>query len=463
MTKSDSWWQTTTIYQIYPRSFFDSNGDGIGDLKGILSKLDYVQDLGFETIWISPFFCSPQQDFGYDVSDYTNIAPEYGSLADADALIEAVHDRGMRVLFDLVLNHTSIQHPWFQESRRSKSNPKRDWYIWRDGQRNQPPNNWKSIPGGSAWHYDDVTEQYYYASFLPFQPDLNWRNPEVKDAMFDIVRFWLDKGVDGFRLDIFHSIFKDPMFRDNPFSARYIPKDDQVGFFQRWKYSIKQPEVYELAQELRRLVDSYSPQRMIIGEVFGSVQEEKMFLGDHANGLHLIFLWRLLNLKGNASFLRNVIRHYETHFAKPFTPVYVFGNHDRKRVLSQVGDDPNMAKLLALFQFTTRGVPVIYYGEEIGMLDGGFPAKKALDPIGQNYKQIPGFLFNWLGLYVNRDGCRTPMQWEAGPNAGFCDPEVTSWLPVHENHSWANVVDQLKDSNSILGIYKALIRIRRRG
>jgi len=460
MTQTDNWWQKTTIYQIYPRSFYDSNGDGIGDIKGIISKLDYIQDLGFETIWISPFFCSPQQDFGYDVSDYTDIAPEYGALADVESLIDAVHARGMRVLFDLVLNHTSIQHPWFKESRLSKNNPKRDWYIWRDGRDNHPPNNWKSIPGGSAWHYDPETEQYYYASFLPFQPDLNWRNPEVKDAMFDMVRFWLEKGIDGFRLDIFHSIFKDLRFRNNPFSFHYIPKDDQVGFFQRWKYSLKQPEVYELAKELRGLVDSYSPQRMVIGEVFGSVEEEKMFLGDQGDGLHLIFLWGLLNLKGTASFLRNVIRHYETHFPKPFTPVYVFGNHDRKRVLSLVGDEPIMAKLLALFQFTTRGVPVTYYGEEIGMLDGGFPAVNALDPIGLKYKHIPEFIINGLGLYVNRDGCRTPMQWTPDLNAGFSGPEATPWLPVHENRSWANVADQQEVMTSILGTYKALLRIR---
>jgi len=455
------WWQTTTIYQIYPRSFADSSNDGIGDLRGIISKLDYIKDLGFETIWISPFFCSPQQDFGYDVSNYMDIAPEYGTLVEAEELIQEIHARGMRVLFDLVLNHTSIVHPWFQESRRSRDNPKRDWYIWRDGQGDRPPNNWKAIPGGSGWHYDPDTGQWYYASFLSFQPDLNWRNPAVKEAMFNMVRFWLDKGVDGFRLDIFHSIYKNRDFRDNPFSWHYIPKDDEYGFFQEFKYTLNQPEVFAFAKELRALVDTYSPERMLIGEVFGSIENQKRFLGENLDGLNLAFLWELLNLKGTAPFLRNVIQHYEGHYPDPYTPVYVFGNHDQKRLISQINADIRIAKLLALFQFTVRGVPVTYYGEEIGMADGNFSAKTALDPIGQRYAWIPNFLVNILGLYVNRDGCRTPMQWEPGPNAGFCAAEITPWLPVHANREFANVQDQLTDPDSFLNVYRNLLHLRR--
>lgn len=461
MGQPSPWWQTTTIYQIYPRSFADSNNDGIGDLRGIISKLDYIRDLGFETIWISPFFRSPQQDFGYDVSDYLDIAPEYGTLAEAEELIREIHARGMRVIFDLVLNHTSIAHPWFQESRRSRDNPKRDWYIWRDGRGKNPPNNWKAIPGGSGWHYDPATQQWFYASFLPFQPDLNWRNPEVKAAMFETVRFWLDKGVDGFRLDIFHSIYKDKDFRDNPFSWQYIPKDDEAGFFQEWRYSLNQPEVFELAKELRSLVDTYSPARLLIGEVFGSDENQKRFLGEHLDGLHLAFLWELLNLKGTAPFLRKVIQHYESHYPAPYTPVYVFGNHDRKRLLSLIGGDLRIAKLLALMQFTVRGVPVTYYGEEIGMVDGLFPAKTALDPVGQNYAWVPKFLVDLLGLYVNRDGCRTPMQWSSGPNAGFCEVGITPWLPVHPNRSNANVQDQTEAADSLLNLYRTLLHLRR--
>jgi alpha-glucosidase len=471
MHPTPPWWQTTSIYQIYPRSFFDSNNDGIGDLGGIISKLDYIKDLGFETIWISPFFCSPQQDFGYDVSDYMGIDPDYGTLKDVELLIQEVHDRGMRVLFDLVLNHTSSQHPWFQESRSSRDNPKRDWYIWRDPQlpssgrgkvkgKHSPPNNWVSIPGGSGWHFDERTGQYYYASFLSFQPDLNWRLPEVKQAMLDIVRYWLDKGVDGFRLDIFHVIFKDKHFRDNPFSWQFIPKDDQAGFFQKWKYTLNLPEVFQLAKELRTILDSYSPERMLIGEVFGSQENLKEFLGNKLDGLNLIFLWELLNVKAHANTLRQVVRHYETQYPSPYTPVYVFGNHDQKRLISHVNEDPRVAELLAMFQFTARGVPVTYYGEEIGMSDGDFPGKNALDPIGKKYQYVPGFILDMLGLYANRDGCRTPMQWDGKPGAGFCSEEVTPWLPVHEKYRSVNVQVQRDDETSVYNTYKRLLRLR---
>ena len=460
MTEKLSWWKKTTIYQIYPRSFFDTNEDGIGDLQGIIKKLDYIKDLGFETIWISPFYQSPQQDFGYDISDYLTIDQDYGTMADVDELIEEIHKREMRVLFDLVLNHTSIQHEWFRESRSSRNNPRRDWYIWRDGRGKHPPNNWKAIPGGSAWHYDENTNQYYYASFLPFQPDLNWRNPEVKQAMFDVVRFWLEKGVDGFRLDIFHSIYKDELFRNNPFSFRFIPTNYQAGFFQQWEYSINQPEVFDLAVKLRQVVDSYEGSRMLIGEVFGDVETEKKFLGEVQEGLNLIFLWQLLKFKPKASFFRDVISHYEYHFPYPSIPIYVFGNHDRRRLLSCINNDQEIAKLLTLLQFTVRGVPVTYYGEEVGMTDGDFPASRALDPIGRKYQAIPKFVLDLLGVYVNRDGCRTPMQWEDTPNAGFCEKHVKPWLPVNENYSNKNVADQDQDDQSLLNTYRNVIRLR---
>lgn len=462
MTPKRHWWQRTTIYQIYPRSFADSNDDGIGDLRGIISKLDYVQDLGFETLWISPFFHSPQQDWGYDVSDYYSVAPEYGSLTDVDDLIEAVHQRGMCILFDLVMNHTSIQHPWFQESRSSRDNPKRDWYIWKDGDGKRPPNNWKAIPGGSGWHYDKGTEQWYYASFLPFQPDLNFRNPEVKRAMFDVVRYWLGKGVDGFRLDIFHSIYKDAQFRDNPFALAYPPTGDSTaGFFQQWKYSLNRPETFELAKELRALADTYSPERVLLGELFGDDDAVRRYLGEQQDGLNLVFLWKLLRLKPDARFFSNVIRHYETHYPAPHLPVYVFGNHDQKRLISKIDNDIRKAKLLALFQFTVRGVPVTYYGEEIGMEEGHLSVKTAKDPVGRQYAWVPGFLVDLLDLYVNRDGCRTPMQWNVGPNAGFCGQEATPWLPVHKNYKRINVESELADEHSLLNVYRQLLRLRR--
>ena len=462
MTTNKPWWQKTTIYQIYPRSFKDSNGDGIGDIRGIISKLDYIQDLGVETIWFSPFFDSPQGDWGYDVRDYFHIAPEYGTLEDVEVLIDQIHQRGMRVLFDLVMNHTSNEHPWFTESRGSRDNPKRDWYIWRDGRGNSPPNNWKAIPGGSGWHYDDETQQWYYASFLPFQPDLNYRNPEVKAAMFEVARYWLAKGVDGFRLDIFHTIFKDEKFQDNPLCWRYVPYNDQEGFFQKWRYNLNLPETQDLAKEFRRFVETHGDDPLLLGELFGDDNTIKAFLGDNQEGLNLAFLWELLNIKPNANYFRQVIRHYEGQYPEPYIPVYVFGNHDRRRLLSNIGADECLGRLLALFQLTVRGVPVIYYGEEIGMLDGEFPAKESLDPIGQRYSWAPKFLFDLLGLYVNRDGCRTPMQWDANASAGFSDGvDVDPWLPVHHNYETANVSGQESDETSLLSTYRALLKLRR--
>lgn len=462
MDSQKTWWQKAAIYQIYPRSFMDSNQDGIGDIRGIISKLDYVKDLGFDCIWISPFFRSPQKDFGYDVSEYFVIAPEYGTMLDAEELITETHSRGIRILFDMVLNHTSDEHPWFLESRSSRDNPKRDWYIWQDGRGKRPPNNWKALVGGSGWHYDKITAQWYFASFLPFQPDLNFRNPQVRQAMLDVVRFWLDKGVDGFRLDIFHCIYKDKHFRNNPFDFKFAPtKDLKAGFFQRWKYNLNRPENFELARNLRSLADTYSPPRLLLGEVFGGDQAIRNYLGDRLDGLNLAFLWNLLPLRAEARFLKNVIRKYENRYPAPFAPVYVLGNHDQKRYLSKIGNDIRKAKLLALMQFTVRGVPVTYYGEEIGMVDGGFSAKTAQDPLGRRYSWIPDSLVKRLDLYVNRDGCRTPMQWDDSHNGGFCPETITPWLPVHKNRTSANVKSQMADEDSLLNVYRRLVQLRR--
>jgi oligo-1,6-glucosidase/alpha-glucosidase len=461
MSDSVPWWQATTIYQIYPRSFADSNNDGIGDLQGIISNLDYVRDLGIETIWISPFFKSPQKDFGYDISDYVDIAPEYGTLADAEALIAAVHARGMRILLDLVLNHSSDEHPWFLESRSSRDNPKRDWYIWKSGRGNRPPNNWKAITGGSGWHYDKKTDEYYFANFLECQPDLNWRNPEVRQAMLDCVRFWLDKGVDGFRLDIFHSIYKDAQFRDNPFSFHYLPKEGQAGYFQEFRYSLHQPETFILARELRAILDSYEEEKLMIGEVYGAEDTVKKYIGEKQEGFNLLFSWDLIDIKPTAEFLRAVIRHQESKYPAPFTPVYVFGNHDKERLISKIDGSQSQARLMALFQMTVRGVPVVYYGEEIGMEDGHFLVKTALDPLGRKYAWLPQWLLDSLGIYFNRDGCRTPMQWEPGPNAGFCAADVTPWLPVQDNRLVANVETQQENEASILRTYQKLLQLRK--
>lgn len=449
------WYHKTTIYQIYPRSFYDSNDDGIGDLSGILQKLDYIQSLGFETIWISPFFASPQADFGYDISNYTDVAPEYGTLQDALALIEAIHQRRMRIVFDMVMNHTSIEHPWFQESKSSRDNPRADWYIWRD-----QPNNWLSVTGGSGWHYAKERNQYFWATFLPFQPDLNYRNPSVKQTMLDIVRFWLGKGVDGFRLDIFNFIYKDSAFRDNPFAFKLLPSDeDSSSFFQQAKYTVNQPESFDFAHEFRNVCDEFG-EILSIGEVNGGRRIIRQFLGGEANdGLTLVFDFGMLNFKFTAEYFHHLIQEMEEQYPAPFMPVYVFSNHDKHRSMSRLGGDEQKAKLLHMLQLTVRGVPCMYNGEEIGMTNAKFPFATALDPIPHKFKSLPRFLFDALGLMINRDEVRTPMQWNTAQNAGFSSAEKT-WLPVHESYPQVNVQAEQEDDNSLLNTIRLLLDIR---
>ncbi len=450
--------QSTSIYQIYPRSYYDSNSDGIGDLQGIIQKLDYIKELGFETIWISPFYSSPQADFGYDISDYYNIAPEYGTMQDAEQLILEIHNRGMKVLFDMVMNHTSDQHHWFLESKKNKTNPKADWYIWRD-----QPNNWKSIVGPKGWHFCAERNQYYFASFLPFQPDLNYRNPEVKKAIFDVCRFWLQKGVDGFRLDIFNCIIKDKDFKNNPFSLFHIiPSEDfPGGNFQIRKYSLNQEENFALAKELRNVVDEFQPQRVLLGEVFGKNEVKKKYLGEKNDGLHLIFLFDILFFKFNPNFFRKKILEYEHHYPFPYTPTIVFSNHDQLRSIKRIGNNLEKAKLLALLQYTMRGVPTVYYGEEIGMTNGNIPIKIGKDPIAKTYSWVPQFIANLLPVAINRDICRTPMHWNNyEKNVGFSTANTT-WLPLNKEVENRNVFQQKNEKTSLLNIYKALNKLRK--
>jgi oligo-1,6-glucosidase/alpha-glucosidase len=461
MRQDHPWWKTTTIYQIYPRSYKDTNGDGIGDLAGIIEKLDYIHDLGFETLWISPFFDSPQQDWGYDISGYRSIAPEYGPLEDAERLIEEVHKRNMKVIFDLVLNHSSSQHPWFIESSSSRDNPKSDWYIWWDGKdKGRPPNNWKALPGGSGWHYHPERDQFYYASFLPFQPDLNFRNPEVKKEMIDVAKFWLDKGVDGFRLDIFHAIYKAEHLQDNPRHWSYFPRDERTGFFTEWKYTVNQPETIQLAHELRQFFDQYTPNRFMVGEIFGKDQIIREYLGDGSDGMHSIFLWEMMHYKFQAEFFWKVLDHYETWYPPPLTPVLVLGNHDSKRWIDRINYDLQKAKLITLLQLTARGIPVVYYGEEIGLPEGMRPAQDALDPVGRRYAWVPKWMLALLDLYVNRDNCRTPMAWDSTYQAGFTDSEKDPWLPLSADPKIANVADQIGDPDSLLNWYKTVLHFR---
>ncbi len=449
------WYHKTSIYQIYPRSFYDSNRDGIGDIPGIIQKLDYIKELGFDAIWCSPFFASPQADFGYDISNYTVIAPEYGTLSDALQLIEETHRRDMRIVFDMVMNHTSAEHPWFKESRSSRDNPKADWYLWRD-----KPNNWQSVTGGSGWHYAKERDQYYWASFLPFQPDLNYRNPEVKKAMFDVVHFWLGKGVDGFRLDIFNYIYKDARFWDNPFSFQLVPTETSPsGFFQKPQYTMNRPENYEFAKELRNVCDEFG-ERLLLGEVNGGRDSIRKFMGEEQNdGLTLVFDFGMLGFKFTAQYFRDLIEDIEKHFPDPFMPVYVFSNHDSARSISHLGNDVRKAKLLHLLQLTVRGVPCMYYGEEIGMTNLKLPFVTALDPIPHKFKFIPRFVLDMLGLTINRDEVRTPMQWDEDKNAGFSSAEKT-WLPIHPNYVDVNAEKENSDEGSLLNTIRAVMKIR---
>jgi oligo-1,6-glucosidase/alpha-glucosidase len=471
------WYHKTTIYQIYPRSFYDSNGDGIGDIPGVIQKLDYIHKLGFETIWSSPFFSSPQADIGYDISDYTDIAPEYGRMDDALQLIAETHKRGMKIVFDMVMNHTSIEHPWFKESRSSHDNPKADWYIWRDSpSRSTPlglpmgeglgvrakPNNWQSMTGGSGWHYAPERGQYFWASFLPFQPDLNYRNPEVKKTMFDVVRFWLNKGVDGFRLDIFNVIYKDAEFRDNPFTFKLAPTvNDPSGYFQQAKYTLDQPECFEFAKELRNVCDEFDD-KLLLGEVIGDRGTVRKFAGDDKNdGLTIVFDFEMLDFKFTAEYFRELIGKIEAHFPDPFMPVYVFSNHDKRRSIHKLGGDKRKAKLLHMLQLTVRGVPCMYYGEEIGMTNLKLPFDTALDPIPHKFKFLPRFVFDALRLTINRDEVRTPMQWDETRNAGFSSAEKT-WLPIHPNYTEINVEKESKEDDSLLNTIRTLLEIRRK-
>ena len=463
------WWKHTTVYQIYPRSFADSNGDGIGDLRGIIQRLPYLHELGVETLWLSPFYDSPQADFGYDIRDHFNVATEYGTLEDTHELIEAVHRHGMKIVFDMVLNHTSDQHPWFLDSRRARTSEHRDWYIWRDGQGKggkKPPNNWRSMLGNNGWHYDQATEQWYWASFLPFQPDLNYRNPAVKQAMLDVVRHWLRQGVDGLRLDIFNAIYKDASFANNPWSHRPIPSaDNPHGFFQHNAHTIDHPDTLAFARELRRVVDEFqAPPRFLVGEVFGDPATLRRYCGKDADGLHMVFLFKTLRMRFASRSVRTLIAEIEAAFPEPYTPTYVFGNHDRSRLLHRLAGHTRKAKLFATLQLTVRGVPFIYYGEEIGMEHYEIPLVHGLDPVAIRHRHIPQWLarrLSRLGLLLNRDECRSPMQWQEGEHAGFAVDDAKPWLSLHPRASEVNVDRQRKDPGSLLATYRGLLRLRR--
>ncbi len=438
------WWQTGVIYQIYPLSFCDSNGDGKGDLEGISSRLDYLKWLGVDALWLSPIYPSPMADFGYDVADYTDVDPVFGSLADLDHLIEQAHQRNLRVLLDLVPNHTSDQHPWFLESRRSRDNPKRSWYIWRDASpQGGPPNNWLSIFGGSAWEWDQATGQYYYHAFLKEQPDLNWRNPEVQEAMLQVIRFWLDRGIDGFRIDVVWHLIKDSLFRDNPPNPHYTP--DQPAYNSLLPvYSCDRPEIHDLIRRIREVTDSYGD-RVLLGEIYLPVERLVEYYGNNGSGLHLPFNFQLIQLPWEATTIKSAIEKYEQALPSYAWPNWVLGNHDKPRVASRIGLD--QARVAAMLLLTLRGTPTIYYGEEIGMQNGVIEPGQVRDTRGIRQ---PG---------KGRDPARTPMQWSDRPHAGFTSG--TPWLPVNPSYPVVNVEKQASDPRSMLTLYQRLLELRR--
>lgn len=440
------WWQTSTIYQIYPRSFQDANGDGVGDLKGVIERIPYLKDLGVGAIWLSPFYPSPMKDFGYDISDYCAVDPLFGTMVDFDALLCALHANGLKLILDFVPNHTSDQHPWFQESRSSRKSSRRDWYIWRDPKPDGgPPNNWMSEFGGGAWEFDEPSGQFYYHAFLPEQPDLNWRNPDVRGAMYDAMRFWLRKGVDGFRIDVMWHLMKDELFRDNPLNPNFNPArppHERVLPV----YSADVMEVHEVVREMRGVVDEFD-ERLLIGEIYLPFDRLAAYYGKSLDGAHLPFNFSLLNAKWEAARVAELIHSYEASLPLGAWPNWVLGNHDRPRVATRVGLE--QARIAAMLLLTLRGTPTLYYGDELGMQQVSVMPDRIRDP----------FELRVPGKGVGRDGARTPMQWSCEPYAGFSMHEP--WLPLSPDWPHNNVAQLAARPHSFLHFYKDLLKFRR--
>ncbi|MCP4136351.1 MAG: alpha-glucosidase [bacterium] len=444
------WWKHGVVYQIYPRSFYDSNKDGIGDIPGIIEKLDYLSDLGVDAIWLSPINKSPMYDFGYDISDYYAVDEIFGTSEDFSRLIALAHERDIKIIMDLVINHTSYLHPWFLESRCSRENPKRDWYIWRDGKGKKPPNNWLSSFGGGAWTYDELTSQYYFHSCLEEQPDVNWRNAELKKALFSVMEYWFTNGVDGFRLDIVNWFTKDRRFSNNP-------RRMGLHLLQKHKFDRNRPENHTLMKELRSLTDTYD-ERMLVGEVFslppGNPALAAGYLGNGTDELHLAFDFSLIYRTWNARLFYRSLKRWMSRIPEKGWPCHVLSNHDQPRSLTRYGlggDGYKRAKVAATLLLTLKGTPFIYYGEEIGMKNSSPKRDEICDPLGKKY---------WP-LFPGRDPARTPMQWSYEKNAGFSCGECKMWLPVGSDYLKNNVQSETGDSTSLLNHYRDLIKIRK--
>jgi alpha-glucosidase len=448
------WWQIGTVYQIYPRSFMDSNADGVGDLNGIIQKLDYLnngteQSLGIDAIWLSPFQRSPMADFGYDVSDYCDVDPLFGTLADFDRLVSEAHRRGMKIIIDYVPNHTSDQHAWFIESRSSRDNPRRDWYIWRDPRPDgSPPNNWGSFFGGPAWTLDPKTGQYYLHQFVKEQPELNWRNPAVVNAMLDVLRFWMKRGVDGFRMDVVGLLIKDNDLRDNPPNPQApanLPANDLFSR-QIHLYTEDQDEVHDVIKAIRKTLDEYAD-RVGIGELWGPMDRWVRYYGEKGNELHLPFNFRLMWQPWSAKAMRASVDEMEAALPPFAWPNYVLGNHDQGRLATRFGGLAQ-ARLAGMMLLTLRGTPTCYYGDEIGLENGVIPPEKIQDPQGIN-----------LGAHRSRDVARTPMQWNGSAYAGFST--VEPWLPVSADYTTRNVAAESRNPATMLSFYRRLFWLRR--
>lgn len=448
------WWQEAVVYQIYPRSFFDSNHDGIGDLNGIIQKLDFLNDgteksLGIDAIWISPIYPSPMFDFGYDISDYRGIDSVFGNINDFKALLQEAHKRQIRVIIDLVINHTSHLHPWFIESSSSIDSPKRDWYIWEKGVKGKLPNNWLGAFGGSAWEWDEKTEEYYFHSFLKEQPDLNYRNPDVVYAILDMMKYWLDIGVDGFRLDAINFIIKDKKLRNNPsqFFRGFRPYDRQLHIYDR-----DRPELQEIYKKIRSLLDSYSS-RMCVGEIImyppGHAPLPAMYYGENNDQLHMAFNFSCLFTSWSHEKFRYIVQEWENALGENKWPNYTLSNHDFQRHFSRFGNSLEKGRLATLMLMTLRGTPFLYYGDEIGMKSEYVPLRQIQDPVGKEY---------WP-LYSGRDQLRRPMCWDSTKYAGFST--VKSWLPVNSDYKKNNVASQNNDPDSLLNFYRRLIWFRK--
>jgi alpha-glucosidase len=427
------WWRSAVIYQIYPRSFADANGDGVGDLEGIRRRLDYLSWLGVDALWLSPIYPSPQADFGYDVADYCAIDPAFGTLDDFDRLLAEAHARGLRVLLDWVLSHTSDRHPWFREARASRDNPWRDWYVWRDR-----PNNWRAHFGGSAWTFDPPTGQHYLHSFLPEQPDLNWRNPAVSEAMFGVMRFWLDRGVDGFRLDAVRRLAKDPRFRDNPASAAMAGEPGTLE--PDLRRQLNHPDIHPILRRLRAEVDYYPGERALLGEVnLPTVRQIARYYG-RQDELHLAFLFPLLHAAWDAGVWREALAEAAAALARRGAwPAWALSNHDNPRARTRYGSDAR-ARAAVMALLTLRGTPVLYAGEELGLEDAVVPPALARDPGG-------------------RDGCRAPLPWDAEPDHGW--PGARPGLPWPPEPEHRNVATEQGDPSSILNLVRRLLAARR--